>query len=204
MASGTGQHAAHFAAALPGLTFQPTERPDADMGRCGGREGVCAACCVPVRCNAGRQALREGKAPRWPNPCRPCSCAAPRSIRAWGEGLPNMRPPLPLNAAQPDGWPVEAGGAAAVFAANLTHISPWAATQGLLRGAGRALRPDGLLFVYGPFRCGRGVAALFGGGGKPAPAATARKKHSAPVPAPPAPLALQRRRQAHHGEQRGV
>eukprot|EP00887_Chlorella_sp_A99_P002938 scaffold24.g2938.t1 len=74
------------------------------------------------------------------------------SIAAWGEGLPNMLPPAALDAtAPPASWPVGAGAAAAVYAANVCHISPWAATRGLLAGAARALRRGGLLLVYGPF-----------------------------------------------------
>jgi hypothetical protein len=33
----------------------------------------------------------------------------------------------------------------------MVHISPWAATQGLMRGAGRLLAPGGPLFLYGPY-----------------------------------------------------
>jgi hypothetical protein len=32
------------------------------------------------------------------------------------------------------------------------HISPWRVSQNLLSGAGRLLRDDGRLFVYGPFK----------------------------------------------------
>jgi hypothetical protein len=38
-----------------------------------------------------------------------------------------------------------------VLAINLVHISPWAVTRALLDGAGRALPPGGLLYLYGPF-----------------------------------------------------
>jgi hypothetical protein len=34
----------------------------------------------------------------------------------------------------------------------MIHISPWAATLGLMAGAERVLRPGGLLFLYGPFK----------------------------------------------------
>ena len=39
----------------------------------------------------------------------------------------------------------------AVFSANMVHIAPWPAAEGLIRGAGRVLRPGGLLILYGPF-----------------------------------------------------
>jgi hypothetical protein len=35
---------------------------------------------------------------------------------------------------------------------NMLHISPWAAAEGLMAGAGRLLRPGSRLFLYGPFR----------------------------------------------------
>ena len=35
----------------------------------------------------------------------------------------------------------------------MTHISPWSATEGLMRLAGARLRrPGGLLLLYGPYR----------------------------------------------------
>jgi SAM-dependent methyltransferase len=75
------------------------------------------------------------------------------SIAAWRDsaGLPNLLPPLPLDAAA-DTWPVAR--AEAVVAINMIHIAPWAATQGLVAGAARALTPGGLLYLYGPFREG--------------------------------------------------
>jgi hypothetical protein len=50
----------------------------------------------------------------------------------------------------------EGSGAEAVFnavvVANLTHISPWRATLGLLGGAAAVLAPGGRLAIYGPFK----------------------------------------------------
>lgn len=72
------------------------------------------------------------------------------SIAAWREeaALPNLLPPLPLDARQ-DTWPVQA--ADAILNVNMIHISPWEACQGLLRGAGRVLVPGGCLVMYGPY-----------------------------------------------------
>ncbi|EKX34585.1 hypothetical protein GUITHDRAFT_119234 [Guillardia theta CCMP2712] len=39
-----------------------------------------------------------------------------------------------------------------VYAVNLTHISPWAASLGLLATAARLLREGGVLMIYGPFK----------------------------------------------------
>lgn len=103
VASGSGEHVAHFARALPGLVFQPSD-PDAT-----------------------RRA----------------------SIDAWAAGLGNVRPALALDAAAP-AWPVAA--ADAVLCANMIHIAPWAAAEGLIAGAGRLLGAGGVLYLYGPFR----------------------------------------------------
>lgn len=73
-----------------------------------------------------------------------------RSTAAWREeaGLPNLLPPLRLDASTED-WPVAQ--ADAVLCINMVHISPWAATLGLMRGAERVLSQDGVLYLYGPY-----------------------------------------------------
>jgi hypothetical protein len=75
------------------------------------------------------------------------------SISAWAEGLANVaQPPLLLDASSPaDTWPVAADSCVAVVCVNMTHISPWEATQGLVAGAGRVLCSGGQLIIYGPF-----------------------------------------------------
>lgn len=104
LASGSGEHAIYFAAALPGLTWQPTD----------------------------------------------VSADAVASVAAWRDeaGLPNLRPPLPLDATAP--WPVER--ADAVIAINLIHIAPWAVAEAVFAGAARVLVDDGALITYGPYR----------------------------------------------------
>jgi hypothetical protein len=105
IASGTGEHAVHFAAGLPDLTWQPTD----------------------------------------------CDAGALRSIRAHRAlaQLPNLMPPLELDASAPV-WPVTH--ADAVVAINLIHIAPWSAAEGLMAGAGALLARGGPLFLYGAFK----------------------------------------------------
>ena len=71
------------------------------------------------------------------------------------EGPANLRAPVALDAAAP-GWPVER--ADAVLNVNMVHISPWAASLGLLDGAARVLGEGGRLILYGPW-LEEGVAA---------------------------------------------
>ncbi|WP_431854136.1 DUF938 domain-containing protein [Azospirillum sp.] len=73
------------------------------------------------------------------------------SIAAWTEGLPNVRPPLALDAARRP-WPAER--ADAVLCINMIHIAPWAACLGLLAGAAEVLAPEAPLVLYGPYRRG--------------------------------------------------
>ena len=105
IASGSGQHVCFFAAALPGIQWQPTE-PDAPQ-----REAI-------------ETRIRES-------------------------GLANIAPPVALDVIEPR-WPVS-GSFDAVLCINMVHISPWAATHALLRGAARHLEPRGLLVLYGPY-----------------------------------------------------
>ena len=77
--------------------------------------------------------------------------AALASIQAWRSesGLANLLEPLRLDAAA-DPWPVDQ--ANAILCVNMVHISPWAATEGLMKGAGHLLAGGGPLVLYGPYR----------------------------------------------------
>ena len=92
----------------------------------------------------------------WPSDLNPQHL---RSIEAWrsASGLPNLRPPLRIDLSDPLWCPEMQDGAGpgellAVFCANVIHIAPWRVAEGLLEGAGRYLRADGRLFLYGPFQ----------------------------------------------------
>ena len=104
VASGSGEHVVHFAAAFPLLDWQPSD-PDAD---------------------------------------------ALSSIAAWSadEQVPNLAPPLMLDAAAAD-WPLAS--ADAVLCINMVHISPWAATVGLFMRGAKLLKKGAPLILYGPY-----------------------------------------------------
>ena len=105
VASGTGEHALHFARTFPRLLWQPSD-PD------------------PV---------------------------ALSSIEAWRAEaeLFNLLPPVALDVRAAE-WPVQK--ADAILAINMVHISPWSATAGLMRGAGRLLAVGAPLYLYGAYR----------------------------------------------------
>ncbi|WP_114007746.1 DUF938 domain-containing protein [Cohaesibacter intestini] len=71
------------------------------------------------------------------------------SARIAEEKLETILPPLDLDAST-DTWPLDK--ADAILAINMVHISPWAATEGLLAGAGLLLSSGAPLVLYGPYR----------------------------------------------------
>ena len=76
------------------------------------------------------------------------------SIRVWVKTVPdrqNLLPPLALNASDVL-LPIDQ--ADAVICVNVIHISPWDATEGLMRNASALLPLNGLLYLYGPYRIG--------------------------------------------------
>ena len=105
VASGTGEHAAFFARALPALRWQPSD----------------------------------------------VAADARASVASWCASVPNVAAPLALDTTS-DPWPIAR--ADAVVCVNMVHIAPWAACEGLMRGAGAVLAPGGVLYLYGPYRQG--------------------------------------------------
>src|SRR6478735_12506851 len=72
--------------------------------------------------------------------------ASRASIAAWiaAEGLANVRAPVAIDTRQAI-WGVEDEAPfAAMVSLNMIHIAPWGSALGLLAGAGRLLRPDGI------------------------------------------------------------
>jgi SAM-dependent methyltransferase len=79
------------------------------------------------------------------------------SIAAWRQlaALPNLRAPQRIDLNTLD-WNWRADDEAgrpltAMLCINVLHISPWRVSMNLFSGAGRLLRPNGRLFIYGPF-----------------------------------------------------
>ena len=72
-----------------------------------------------------------------------------RMIAAAVTGIPNIRAPLDLDVLQQP-WPIAA--ADAIVNINMIHVTPWAATGALMRGAGEVLADGGVLYMYGPYR----------------------------------------------------
>lgn len=71
------------------------------------------------------------------------------SIADWCADIANVLPPVGLDASA-DEWPV--GRADVILCVNMVHISPWAATLGLMAGAGQLLDAGAPLILYGPYR----------------------------------------------------
>ena len=82
--------------------------------------------------------------------------ASRASIKAWRatEGLTNVHAPVAIDVRE-GVWGVEDDAPFdAMISLNMVHIAPWEAALGLLAGAGRLLKPDGVLVFYGPFMLG--------------------------------------------------
>jgi SAM-dependent methyltransferase len=105
IASGTGEHAVHFARHFTTLAWQPSD----------------------------------------PDPTARASIAAYREEA----NLPNLLTPLELDVTQSP-WPVAK--ADAIVCLNMVHIAPMEAVVALFAHGARALPPNGLLFLYGPYK----------------------------------------------------
>jgi SAM-dependent methyltransferase len=105
VASGSGEHAAYFAKALPSVSWLPSD--------------------IDTKALASIAAFRAEAA------------------------IANLLAPVRLDVTSKS-WPVKRLNA--VVCNNMTHISPWAASEGLMAGAARTLRTGGILFLYGPYK----------------------------------------------------
>lgn len=76
------------------------------------------------------------------------------AARVAGAALSNVRAPLQLDVLAPQ-WPTAGAEFRSpfdlIFCANMLHISPWATSPALMRGAARHLSDGGRLITYGPY-----------------------------------------------------
>ena len=80
------------------------------------------------------------------------------SVNAWAEEAGGrIAHCLELSTSMP-GWGEGLGPFDALFCANMIHIAPWDAAEGLFEGAAACLGPGGLICLYGPFREGEATA----------------------------------------------
>lgn len=88
--------------------------------------------------------------------------ASRASQQAWRAAAAHdrLRGPLVLDTTAQT-WPSidETLQTCALFCANMVHIAPFAATEGLIAGAGRILSPGGRVMLYGPFARNGEIAA---------------------------------------------
>ncbi|MFN3834293.1 MAG: DUF938 domain-containing protein [Glycocaulis sp.] len=81
------------------------------------------------------------------------------SIDDWAREAANaIAPALDLDVTQQGWWKGAPQELDAVFCANMIHIAPWGAAEGLAAGAGEVLGEGGLLVLYGPFLEGESTA----------------------------------------------
>ncbi|GIL93508.1 hypothetical protein Vretimale_19930 [Volvox reticuliferus] len=143
IASGSGQHTAHLAAALHEYDIQPSDVTSELFGSIAAYAAGCSNVMLPPLL------LDAAAADEWPRAAaaaaaKPPTAAVPAA--AAEELLSTGR------SAAASGATDAAAFADAILCVNMCHISPLGATRGLMRGAGAALRRgSGLLFVYGPF-----------------------------------------------------
>ncbi len=116
------------------------------------RPGVAAPLVLEIASGTGEHAVHLCRALpelRWqPTDVDDGALASAAAWRA-ESALPNLLAPIALDVSRRP-WPV--AGADAVFCANMVHIAPWSAAEGLFAGAGELLPAGGALFTYGPYR----------------------------------------------------
>ncbi len=128
IASGTGQHVAHFAQHLPGWQWQPS---DLTSDAFDSIAAWCAQTGDPASArNVAAPVLLDVMAASWPS-----ATAPPHQDHDHGKAL-----------GKAFGKPFDL-----IYCANMLHISPWETCAALMQGAARHLSAHGVLVTYGPY-----------------------------------------------------
>ncbi|MGR3570923.1 DUF938 domain-containing protein [Brevirhabdus sp.] len=128
IASGTGQHVAQFAAALPHLSWQPSDLNPERLASIAAWTQDMPNVRAPIRFDAAAAPVSEA-----------ATRTATRTALA-GDGETAGAVP----------WPTP--GPNLIVLVNLLHLVTAAAARRIVTGAGAALAPGGVFILYGPFR----------------------------------------------------
>ena len=128
IASGTGEHAVHFAKRFPNLQWQPSDIHEDAL------RSISAWAEESGLPNLRAPVVLDASSATWPI----AKADAIVSIKMDSDSCDDPKP-------------AEKGGFDVVLNLNMVHISPWNAALGLLNGAARVLKRGGALILYGPW-----------------------------------------------------
>lgn len=80
------------------------------------------------------------------------------SVDAWAQDAPGRINPCQNISTTQGGWADAQAGVDAIFCANMIHIAPWRAAEGLFQGAAQCLAAGARVCLYGPFQEGAATA----------------------------------------------
>ncbi|MBC7990285.1 MAG: DUF938 domain-containing protein [Luteimonas sp.] len=158
--SGTGQHAVHFAAAMPWLVWQCSDRAEYLPGvRTWLDEAGLPNTPAPIELDVASE--------RWPLPSLPLGSLPPLppAGEGWGEGAldpgvegqDQKRPHPAFGRLLPQAGEVNGRAGQqtrrfdALFSANTLHIMGWDEVEAFFAGLGTVLAEEATVVVYGPF-----------------------------------------------------
>ncbi|KAG1677907.1 hypothetical protein FOA52_001325 [Chlamydomonas sp. UWO 241] len=146
VACGAGEHAANLGSLMPWLTVQPTDYHGDLFGSVAAHAAQLPNVAPPLLLDTSSDARAPGG--QW-------AAAVRAAVTAAMHG--GMAQPAPLSS-EGELPPPPGGVLDAMLCINMTHISPWPATLGLLDGAANYLVPvTGTLLIYGPFTIDNGT-----------------------------------------------
>jgi hypothetical protein len=140
ISSGTGEHAVFFA---PHLAPRHWLTSDPDPGA---RQSIAAWCNVAPADNLHGPIALDASTQPWP--VETLAAQSTQGAQLQTPAIQTAKPGAdPLATLDLKRHPITA-----LVNINMIHIAPWSACLGLMAGAGRLLPPNGILYLYGPFK----------------------------------------------------